>query len=302
MQKTKGLIAAPFTPMLDTGEINLGLIPQYANKLKKDGVKGVFICGTTGEGMLMTLDERKKIAEAWLKEKTENFKVIVHVGTTSSKQSNELANHAQTIGADAIGCMGPLFLKPSKNEDLVNYCSEVASGAPDLPFYYYHIPIVSDVWISMPEFLKEAQHKIPNLAGIKFTHRNAMEMMQCIEADNGRWDILHGFDEELLCGLTVGAKGAVGSTYNYIASIYLKLIDAFKNGDMEKARYYQSQSIKLVKILIKYGGGVLGGKPVMKMVGLDCGPLRTPAHNLSSDEFNIYKKELDEIGFFNWIN
>lgn len=301
MQKIQGLIAAPFTPVDDHGNLNLKVIERYASKLKKDGVKGVFICGTTGEGMLMTLEERKSIACKWIEQQTPNFKVIVHVGTTSFKQSKELATHAQQEGAYATGCMGPLFLRPSRTEDLVKFAAEVAAGAPALPFYYYHIPTVSDVWISMPDFLEKAQPAIANLAGIKFTHRNMMEMLQCMRLHNGKWDILHGFDEELLCGLSMGANGAVGSTYNYLAPLYLKLMEAFKMGNLVEAREYQYQSVKFIEILIRYGGGVIGGKPVMKFVGLDCGDLRAPARNFSADELKKYENELKNIGFFEWI-
>lgn len=302
MQKLKGLIAAPFTPMSGDGSLNLGIVAPYAAKLKKDGISGAFICGTTGEGMLMDIEERMAVAEQWVKEQTDDFKVIVHVGTTSYVQSKKLAWHAQQIGAYATGCMGPVFLKPGRVDDLVKFCSEVASGAPELPFYYYHIPTVSDIWLPMPEFLKKAQLVIPNLVGIKFTHRNMMEMLLCINADGGKWDILHGFDEELLCGLSMGAQAAIGSTYNYIAPLYLKIIESYQRGDIDTARFYQLKSVQFIDILIRYGGGVIGGKPIMKMVGLDCGPLRAPARNLTATEFNQYQDELNNIGLFDWAN
>lgn len=298
MQKIKGLIPASFTPFNNDGSLNLSVIPVYAEKLKKDGAAGSFICGTTGEGMFMTEEERMLVAEVWVKEQTPDFKVIVHVGTTSGIQSRKLAAHAQKIGASAVACMGPVFLPPNRISDLVDFCTIVAAGAPNLPFYYYHIPSISNVNISMPAFLQAAQHVIPNLTGIKFTHRNMMEMMQCLQLDNGKWDILHGFDEELLMGLSAGAHGAVGSTYNYMAPLYNQIIKAFVNGDMRKARELQLQSVKFVEILIRYGGGVAGGKPVMKFVGIDCGPLRAPAHNISEVEAENYKNELKAIGFF----
>ena len=298
MQKLTGLVAAPFTPMDSKGNLNLGIVGSYADKLKKDGVGGAFVCGTTGEGMLMTSEERISVAEKWIEQQNTNFKVIVHVGTTSAKQSKELAKHSQDAGAFAIACMGPMFLRPSTVEDLISFCAEVATGAPQLPFYYYHIPSVSNVNLSMPEFLGKAKLVIPNLAGIKFTHRNMMEMFQCLRADDGKWNILHGFDEELLCGLSLGAKGAVGSTFNYLAPLYLKLMKAFQEGDLEKARAYQFESVRFIEILIRYGGGVIGGKPIMNFVGLDCGPLRAPAHNYTLTELTRYRNELDGIGFF----
>lgn len=222
--------------MKANGEINPVLIPAYAEKLKADAIKGVFICGTTGEGMLMTSDERKTITEQWIKEQTEDFKVIVHVGTTSAKQSKELAVHAQNSGAYAIGCMGPVFLKPDRTEELIDFCAEIAAGAPALPYYYYHIPLVTGVNLSMIEFLQKAAQKIPNLAGIKFTHNDFMEMQQCLQLDKGKWDILHGFDEVLLAGLAFGAEGAVGSTYNFMAPLYNQIIADFNNGNIEAAR------------------------------------------------------------------
>ncbi len=108
--KLMGLIAAPFTPMKKNGSINPNIIKHYAAHLKMNGVSGVFVCGTTGEGMLLTLKERETFAEHWIAEQTEEFKVIVHVGTTSSRQSAELAKHSQEAGAYAIGCMAPMFL------------------------------------------------------------------------------------------------------------------------------------------------------------------------------------------------
>src|SRR5690606_37386320 len=234
--KIKGLIAAPFTPMNGNASLNTSLIHNYAVKLKRDRLSGVFICGTTGEGMLMTFDERKELADHWFAEQTENFKVIVHVGATSSKISYELAHHAEDNGAYAIGCMGPLFLPPSNVEELVGFCAEVASGAPRLPFYYYHVPSISGVKLSMYEFIRYAKKHIPNLAGIKYTDNNFVDMMQCLELDNGKWDILNGYDELLLAGLTFGAKGAVGSTYNFMAPLYYGIINDFERGNLSSAR------------------------------------------------------------------
>jgi N-acetylneuraminate lyase len=294
-EKIDGLIAAPFTPYLPNGEINTEIISDYAEKLKNDGLKGVFICGTTGEGMLLTNEERKSVAEKWVEHNSKEFKVIVHVGTTSSKQSKELAEHAQQIGAYAIGSMGPLFLKPGKVEELVAFCAELASGAPKLPFYYYHIPSVSGIDLSMPNFINCASSQIPNFRGIKYTHNNFMEMQQCLNMDDGKWDILHGFDELLLAGLSLGAKGAVGSTYNYMAPLYNQIIANFENGRIDEARKKQALSIKVIEVLIKYGGAVVAGKALMQYVGIDCGPCRLPLKNLNEKSHKNLSNEIDSV-------
>lgn len=296
IQKITGLIAAPFTPMNENGSLNTEMIPVYAYKLKKDRLSGVFICGTTGEGMLMTPEERMKVAENWVPEQNEEFKVIVHVGTTSAKQSRNLAIHAEQAGAYAVGCMGPLFLPPSGVDELVDFCAEVASGSPNLPFYYYHIPSVSRVKISMVEFIQKAKETIPNLAGIKFTDNNFMEMQQCLSIDNSRWDILHGYDEQLLAGLAFGVKGAVGSTYNFIAPLYQGVIENFNNGDFKAAREKQNLTIKVVNILNKFGGPIAAGKALMRQVGVDCGPCRLPLKNLRETRYENFTNEIDSLG------
>lgn len=293
IQKIKGLIAAPYTPMNGDGSLNTGLIPAYATKLKNDGVSGVFICGTTGEGMLMTPEERTQVADKWISEQTEEFKIIVHVGTTSSKLSKQLAQHAQSAGAFATGCMGPVFLSTSDVQLIAEFCAEVASGAPDLPFYYYHIPSVSGVNVRVASFIRVAQKIIPNLAGIKFTDNNFMDMQQCLDMDDNKWDILHGYDELLLAGLTFGAKGAVGSTYNYMAPLYRAIIEDFEKGDLFSARRKQLLSIKVVEILNKYDGAIVAGKALMKAVGLDCGPCRLPVKNLSRESYTRFIKEFE---------
>ncbi|QGY44273.1 hypothetical protein GM418_11585 [Maribellus comscasis] len=302
LKKINGLIAAPFTPMNEDGSINLTVIEKYAEKLKKDGLKGVFICGTTGEGMLLTNSERKTITKKWLEQQTDDFKIIVHVGTTSAKQSGELAIHAQKSGAYAIGSMGPVFLKPTQTEELVDFCAEVAGAAPDLPFYYYHIPSVSGVTLSMVEFLQKAAPVIPNLAGIKFTHNNFMEMQQCLQLDDGKWDILSGFDEMLLAGLAFGAKGTVGSTYNFMAPLYNQIINAFKNKNLAEARAMQNKTVQIINILLKYNGAVVAGKALMKSVGIDCGKCRVPLRNMTEIEYNNFINEIKSVGFYNLIN
>jgi len=298
INKITGLIAAPFTPMNSDGTVNLKIIPQYSNKLKEDRLKGVFVCGTTGEGMLMTNEERKEVAQNWIREQTENFRVIVHVGTTSSKQSKELAHHAQVTGAYAVGCMGPVFLKPSKIEDLVGFCAEVASGAPDLPFYYYHIPSVSGIDLSMSEFIKLAVQQIPNFVGIKFTDNNFMEMQQCLNMDNGKWDILHGYDELLLAGLSFGAKGAVGSTFNFMAALYNEIISDFESGKIEEARKKQIKSVKIINVLNRYGGAIVAGKRLMKTVGIDCGNFRLPVTKFNENVYEQFINNLKKAGFY----
>ncbi|MCX2450109.1 dihydrodipicolinate synthase family protein [Pedobacter sp. PLR] len=298
----KGLIAAPFTPMDEAGKVNLSVIETYAELIDKNEVSGVFICGTTGESMSLTTDERKSIAGAWVAQANKRFKVIVHVGGTSQPQSIELAAHAQEIGADAISLMAPGFFKPEKVKDLVDFFEPIAAAAASLPFYYYNMPSITGVFLPVNEFLQQGKARIPNLKGVKYTHNNLMEMQQCINLNDGEFEVLHGFDEILLTGLAIGATAAVGSTYNYIPALYNEIMDLVKEGNLEKARILQNVSVDVISVVIKHGGGVRGGKAIMNLLGLNCGPCRSPIAEFTKNEYKELKVDLEKIGFFNLVN
>lgn len=172
MEKIKGLIDAPFTPMHPNGDINLEVIPAYADMLVKNGLKGVFINGSSGEGYMLTPEERMAVAEKWVASVPKDFKVIVHVGSCCLRESVTLAAHAEKIGAWGIGSMAPPFPKIGRIEELVKYCEEIAAAAPTLPFYYYHIPAFNGVFLPMLDLLKAVDGRIPNFAGIKYTYES----------------------------------------------------------------------------------------------------------------------------------
>ena len=248
--------------------------------------------------MLMTLEERKIIAQEWIKFQQEDFKVIVHVGTTSVKQSKELAQHAHQIGAYGTSTMGPLFLKPTAIRPLVDFCAAVALAAPDIPFFYYHIPLIYGAEPSMTDYLEQAKLKIPNFAGIKYTHDNFDEMQKCNAVDNGKWIVFNGFDENLFKALNLGVYNAVGSTYNYMNPIYLSMIEDFKAGNKEAAEKKQQKCNDIIASLFENGGPMIGGKAIMKLTGIDCGPCRLPLTNLSEKSISKLNKVLKAKGFF----
>ena len=154
----------------------------------------------------------------------------------------------------------------------------------------------------MVEFLEQSYDRIPNLAGIKYTHENLYEFNQCMLVKNGHYDMLHGQDETLLAGLALGATGGVGGTYNHAMGIYIDMKAAFLKGDLETARELQYKSQAFINILVRYRGNVIGGKRIMKFLGLDCGLNRMPIQNITTEEEKQLKSELEEIGFFGFCN
>lgn len=297
-QRLEGLVAASFTPMSDNGEVKTSEIIKYAEFLINQEVAGVFVNGTTGEGSSLTTEERKELLECWVKAVAGRMKVIAHVGSFCLPQSIELATHAQRCGADAIASIAPSFFKPSAPKDLIAFFKPIAAAASELPFYYYNMPSMTGVDLSVEQFLMEGKKEIPTLAGVKFTHNNLMEMGACISLQGGAFEVLHGYDEILIAGLSLGAVAGVGSTYNYFAPVYRKIMDAMKINDVVTARAYQMKSIEMVKVIIKYGGGVRGGKAIMNLIGIDCGPCRLPIAPFSTQEYESLKSDLEKISFF----
>lgn len=297
-KKLEGLIAAPFTPMNKNGELNLSVIPQYYEFLKRNKVIGAFINGSTGEGVSQTKEEKKKVAEAWA-EATKNdkdFKVINLVGGTCLEDCKEMAKHTQDIGLYAVSFTAPFYFKPGSAQALADCCAEVAAAAPDTAFYYYHIPVLTGCNIPMYDLLNAVNGSIPNFAGIKYTHEDFMDFLSCMYVANGRYDMLWGRDENMLSALALGAFGAVGSTYNYAAPLYNNMQDAFRNGDLLKARDLQQLSINMIRLLGRYGG-IATGKAYMKLVGIDCGSFRLPVKNMSDEQFELFKKDVVALNF-----
>ena len=296
-RRLEGLIAATFTPMYNNGDINYSVIKEYAQHIVDSNISGVFVCGTTGEFSSLTIEERKLILEQWVKAAKGQFKVIVHVGSDNLRDAILLAHHAAEVDADGIGCISPSFFKPGSVNDLISFFVPIATAAPELPFYYYNMPSMTGVNLSVAEFLHEGKRKIPNLAGVKFTHNDLMEMGDCIQLDDGAFEVLHGFDETLITGLTLGAIAGVGSTYNYAPNVYLNCIKAMEKREIKVAREFQMQSIEIVKVIIKYGGGVRGGKAIMNLIGIECGDCRLPIAPFEKSEYDSLKKDIEEFGF-----
>lgn len=298
-ERLKGMIAATFTPMHEDGSLHLEMIERYADYIAAIGISGVFVCGTTGESLSLTVNERKLVLEKWMQYANGRFKVIAHVGCNSQVEAMELARHAMESGAYAIAAMAPSFFKPQSVADLVAFFTPIAKSAEDLPFYYYNMPSMTGVSLSVAEFLIEGKKNMPNLVGVKYTYNNLMEMGECLTLCNGAFEVLHGYDEILISGLAFGAIAGVGSTYNYLPQVYQGIFDAMEKNDLLTARKLQQKSIDIVKVIIKYGGGVRGGKAIMKYVGVDCGPCRLPIHPFGEEEYGCLQKDLEANDFFN---
>ncbi len=299
MQHLTGLIAAPYTPLTPTGELNLDVIPRYASLLVEHGLTGAFVGGTTGESLSLTIDEREALAAAWIDAVPSDFAILVHVGGPSLPDAQRLAASAQAKNATAISAMGPSFFRPRRVEQLVDFCREVAAPADRTPFYYYHIPSMTGVTLPLVEFFRQGGERIATLAGAKFTHEDLMDFIRAIQLDDGRYNLLFGRDEFLLAGVALGAQGAVGTTYNFAPGLYRKVIETFLAGDFDAARSAQLQAAEMIAVYREHGG-IPAGKEMMKMLGIDVGPPRRPLETLTADSVRTLRSDLERIGFFEY--
>lgn len=292
MEKLTGLIAAPHTPFTADGSVNYPVIDQIAAHLIEQGVKGAYVLGTTGEGIHCSVDERKKIAERWVSASAGKLSITLHTGALSIADSVELSRHAETLDIFATSVIGPCFFKPGNIEDLVEYCRINAAAAPSKGFYYYHSGM-SGVNLDMEQFLQVAADRIPNLSGMKFNSSDMYEYQRCARVNNGQFDIPFGVDEFLPAGLACGAVGAVGSTYNYAAPLYHRLIDSFNRGDQADVAGCMDKVIAIIRVLVQYGG-VAAGKVAMKLHGIDVGdprrPLRPMTEQQKQDALQAFRK------------
>ncbi|XP_055480337.1 N-acetylneuraminate lyase isoform X3 [Psammomys obesus] len=303
-KKLRGLVAATITPMTENGEINFPVIGQYVDYLvKEQGVKNIFVNGTTGEGLSLSVSERRRVAEEWVTQgKNKLDQVVIHVGALSLKESQELAQHAAEIGAGGIAVIAPFFFKSQNKDALISFLKEVAAKAPALPFYYYHIPSLTGVKIRAEELLDGIQDKIPTFQGLKFSDTDLLDFGQCVDQNHQRqFDLLFGVDEQLLSALVMGATGAVGSTYNYLGKKTNQMLEAFEKKDFTSALNYQFSIQRFINYVIKLGFGVSQTKAIMTLVsGIPMGPPRLPLQKATKEFTANAEAKLKSLNFLSF--
>ncbi len=295
--KYEGLVAAPFTPMDEKGNLNTGLIPVYYKFLEKNGVTAVFINGSTGEGASLSQREKELNASAWAgcMKNGGKMRVINLVGGTSYTECIENAIFSLEAGISAAALVAPYYFKPAGAGQLAEFVARVGESVPGMPVYFYHIPVLTGVNLPMHDFLKRISGMLDNFAGIKFTHEDFMDFLLCLNFSGGRYDLLWGRDECALSALVLGCRGFVGSTFNYAAPLYHEMIKAYDGGDLEKARMLQLKSIEMILLLSKYGG-IATGKAYMKLRGINAGKFRLPVSNMSDESYMAFKQDVEKLG------
>lgn len=292
MTKPFSIVAAAFTPFNADGSLALGTIARQVEHLVADGATGAFICGTTGEGAALTTRERKQVTEAWIAAAPKGFEIIVHVGHASVAEAAELAAHAVGAGAGAVAAVAPYFLKPRSAAELVECLAPIAAAASGLPFFYYHIPMVTGITTPAADVTRVAIERIPNFAGVKFTGDDLGDLGRVIDASDERLRVFFGRDDMLLPAMALGMRNAVGMTFNFTAPIVRAMVQAHDTGDQAAAARQQKVIRDVLGASAPYG--IINGlKALGQRVGVDCGPCRLPLTTLSDAEARGLEKSTD---------
>jgi len=286
-----GVYAALITPFDESGNVDEKKLKNLVRFLFSKGIDGLYVCGGTGEGLLMNIEERKKVAEIVKDEVRDKIKIIVHIGgALNTKNAIELAKHSEKIKVDAISSIPPIYYKIGFKE-IYNYYKRV-SESTSLPFFIYYIPATTGITLANSEI--ERFGEIDNIIGLKYTHSDFYTLQDLLIRMKGRWIAFSGPDELFLPALTMGVVGSIGSTQNVLPEIFIGVYKSFIAGDIKKAMELQRRITMAVSLLKKYGG-IASWKTALRFRGVDAGYGRSPlTERLSEAEEKAFYKEWKE--------
>ncbi len=285
MEKYKGIFTALLTPFDKNNRVNEKVLEKLVKFNLEKGVKGFYVGGSTAEAFLLSTDERKQIMDV-VKASAPEATLIAHIGSINEIEATELALHAKKTGYDVISSVAPFYYKFTF-EEIKNYYFRLADAA-ELPMLVYHFPAFSGVNMGvneMGQFLNDDR-----FLGIKYTSNDFFTMEQC-KTNFPSKIVYNGFDEMLLAGLSMGADGGIGSTYNFMADKFVKIKALFESGEIEKAQEIQKQANKIITILCKIGV-MQAEKEVLNQLGFDFGVCRHPFMEPTAEQKELIAKEI----------
>ena len=279
LEKFKGVIVAMYSCYDAGGEVSAEAARKLARHYANIGVKGLYVGGSTGEGMLQSVDERKKTLEAVMAEVGGEMTVIVHVGAPSTRDSVELSKHAEAVGADAISAVPAIYYRLSPASVERHWQAMIDSTS--LPFIIYHIPQTTGFQLSTELLAKMA--KQDKVIGVKISSESTYELQQFKAAGGPDFLVLNGPDEQFLAGRSMGADGGIGGTYGVMPELFMKIDSCFKEGKLDEAREWQYKVNTIIAALLRLPSLYGGCKAIMRLRGLDIGEPRMPILPIPED-------------------
>jgi N-acetylneuraminate lyase len=286
-----GVIPALLTPLSDQDLVDTGTLRDLVEFLLGRGVDGFYVCGSTGEGLLLTEEERCQVVEAVVSQVRNRVPVIVHVGAPATSVSQRLARHARETGADAVASIPPIYYAVGRAEIETHY--RRIAEACGLPLYLYNIPNATQVSLEGRLICDLVKDGIAQ--GLKYTSYDQLNFREVIEFCGDAINVLAGPDEMLLPFLVMGAHGGIGTTYNLVPELFVDMYAAWAAGELQKAQQLQYQIDRIILVLRKFSI-IPAVKAALRLRGLDCGGPRAPLLPLRPEAMDQLERELEQAG------
>lgn len=277
--KFKGVIVAIQSCYDDKGEVQPEAVQRMVRFLIDKGVNGVYVCGSTGEGLLQSVEERKRVLEAVIAESKGEVAVIAHIGAMNTRDSIELAIHAEHVGADAISAVPPFYYRHSENAVHKHWMDIISST--ELPFIMYHIPATTGFNLTLDLLRRMIVN--PKVIGVKVSVGSTYELERFKRVGGNDFLIFNGPDEQYLAGRIMGADGGIGGTYGCMPELFVRLEQYYVSGMITEAQHLQTLINDIISDLLSLPTHS-ALKEIMRLRGIDCGTVRAPLEEIHESQ------------------
>ncbi len=294
LEKYEGVIPAFYACLDKEGNINEQAVQDLTKYFIKKGVKGVYVNGSSGECIYLTVPERKKVLENVMKANDGSLTVIAHVACNSTEESKELARHAESLGVDAIASIPPIYFK-LPDYAIAQYWNDISDAAPNTDFVIYNIPQLAGV--ALTPALYAEMRKNPRVIGVKNSSMPVQDIQIFCQAGKDDHIVFNGPDEQFISGRLMGAGGGIGGTYGVMPELFLKMNECLAEKDLETARAIQYDVNEIIyKMCSAHGNMYAVIKAILKKnEGLELGSVKAPLAPLAKEDEKIVKEAAEMI-------
>ncbi|MBE6715559.1 MAG: N-acetylneuraminate lyase [Ruminococcaceae bacterium] len=305
LEKYKGIIPAFYACYDDEGNVSVEGTKQLVEFLIEKGVSGLYVGGSSGECIYLTVEERKKTLEAVMEVAKGRITIIAHVACNNTKESCELAHHAESLGVDAIATIPPIYFKLPERA-IAKYWNDISAAAPNTDYIIYNIPQLAGVSLTLSLF--DEMLKNPKVIGVKNSSMPIQDIQMFkrqAKLNNREIVVFNGPDEQFVGGRLIGADGGIGGTYGVMPELFVKLNSLIEAGDFENAGKLQDDINEVIYTMCSTKGNMYATAKaaLKKRAGLQLGGVRAPLLNLAEDDDVIVDKvaTLIETAVKTWV-
>ena len=292
MVKYSGIWPALVTPLTSDGRVNVPVTEALINDLIATGISGLYVCGGTGEGILLSPTVRREMVEVALGAVSGRVPVIIHIGAINTETAVELAQHASLVGADAISAVPPFYYSVPFSATVTHY--RTILNAARMPLYVYYIPTATGTPLSPEQLLELCA--LDGVAGFKYTSQDLYSLTRVLAMrDPEKVNVFSGPDELFLPCLALGVDGAIGTTYNFMPRLYIDIMQCFLHGEFLEARRLQHIATTIISTLLPLGA-IAATKALLLFLGYQVGFGVPPLPRIEGAEAQRLYDNLERVG------